>query len=117
MELKKFMFNLKEVGGTVFLREGEYLSNYSSEEIDFSVGLPNGIFNKKYPGMGATYCEFMTDRDSIIVFPFRTLALEKAEFYNKEKGRITFFVGTNLNNESTEISDIRQWYRENKVVT
>lgn len=111
---KKIMFNLASVGRSVLLREEEYLSEYNVDNFNFGKGLPSGIFNKKYPGMGATYCEFMADRESIIVFPFRSLAIEKATYYEIEKKRTTFYVGTNQNNESTKIPDIRAWYKKNK---
>lgn len=104
-------FNLKEVYDKVFLQEEKFLSEYSSQELDFSKGLPPGIFNKKYPGMGATYCEFHADRASILVFPFRRLAFEKAESYKKQN---TFFVGTDPNNKSTGKYQIKKWYESNK---
>lgn len=107
------MFDLKNAGNLIFLKEGQYLRDYRVDDLDLSRGLPNGIFNKKYPGMGATYCEFMADRPSIIVFPFRSLAFEKAQNY-KKKGRNTFFVGTDPNNESTKEGKIKTWYKANK---
>ena len=107
------MFDQKNAGNVIFLKEGQYLRDLRVNGLNLSTGLPNGIFNKKYPGMGATYCEFMADRPSIIVFPFRSLAFEKAQNY-KKKGRNTFFVGTDPNNESTKERDIRDWYKVHK---
>lgn len=97
----------------ITLGEGQKLSDYEGWTLNFSTGLPDGIFNKKYPGTGATYCEFMSDRPSIIVFPFKKLALEKAEAY-KKKGRNTLYVGTDKNGKSLKEADIKIWYRKNK---
>lgn len=107
------MSDLTKIGNSIFLREGQFLGDYSVDRLNFSKGLPNGIFNKKYPGMGATYCEFMADRPSIIVFPFRSLAFEKAENY-KKRGRNTFFVGTDPNGHGTKKGEIRNWYKAYK---
>lgn len=63
--------------------------------------------------MGATYCEFHAERASILVFPFRRLAYEKAESYKKQ-GRNTFFVGTDPNNKSTNKIQIKDWYLRNE---
>jgi hypothetical protein len=106
-------FDFERVKESVWLREGEYVFSYNVDKLNFKNGLPNGIFNKKYPGMGATYCEFYADRPSILVFPFRRLAKEKAETY-ENKGRNTFFVGTDFNNKSTSKFQIKEWYSRNK---
>jgi hypothetical protein len=113
VEEQGIIFDFEKVGRSVSLRDDQFLFDYNVDHLIFEKGLPSGIFNKKYPGMGATYCEFMADRDSIIVFPFRSLAYEKYEDYEK-KGRKTFFVGTDKNNVSTEIPQIREWYKKNK---
>ncbi|WP_100628017.1 hypothetical protein [Algoriphagus formosus] len=105
--------DFEKVRESVWLREDQYLFDYIGEKLNFRNGLPEGIFNKKYPGMGATFCEFHADRPSILVFPFRRLAFEKFEDY-KKKGRNTFFVGTDPNNQSTSKYQIKDWYSRNK---
>jgi len=104
-------FGFKNLRESVWLQEGQYLSDYNVDNLNFGNGLPEGIFNKKYPGMGATYCEFHAPRPSIIVFPFRKLAKEK-EVSHETKN--TFFVGTDLNNKSTSKFQIKDWYIRNK---
>ncbi|MEN2282394.1 hypothetical protein AAGF08_09675 [Algoriphagus sp. SE2] len=104
----EIFFDFESVGRHVILQEGQYLSNYSADKLDFSKGLPKGIFNKKYPGTGATYCEFKAPRPSIVVLPFRKLAWEKSQSYS------AYYVGTLPNNKSREPSEIKDWYRKNK---
>lgn len=113
MEEKNIEFDFKNLRESVWLQEGQYLSDYNVDRLTFGDGLPEGIFNKKYPGMGATYCEFHSPRPSIIVFPFRKLAYEKADKYKKDKCN-TFFVGTDPNNKSTKKYQIKDWYAKNK---
>lgn len=111
--MEKISFNFRVDTQKVHLLDNVYLSEYRDDDFNFRDGLPIGRFNKKYPGMGATFCEFHAKRPSIVVFPFRKLALEKYHSY-KEKGCNTFFVGTDLNNKSTSKAQIKDWYSRNK---
>lgn len=104
-------FDLKNIKEQVYLQEGQFLSEYNADRLTFGKGLPTGIFNKKYPGAGATYCEFKAKRKSIIVFPFRRLAEEKAKKY---KDSPTLYVGSSTNNKSITKGEIQDWYLDNK---
>lgn len=108
-------FDLKNVKefepNTIFLEDGQFLENYKSENIDLTDGLPNGILDKRYTGVGATTVEIKSSRKSIIVFPFRKLALEKFEKY--EKTKIVFYVGTDKNSKSKSINDIKKFASAN----
>ncbi|WP_144603823.1 DEAD/DEAH box helicase family protein [Algoriphagus algorifonticola] len=55
-----------------------FLSDYKDGLWDFSKGLPNGILYKKFTGIGATHCEIIAERDSILVFP--TIALARSKY-------------------------------------
>lgn len=55
--------------------------------------LPHGIIDKTETGIGGTTCELDAERDSIIVFPFNTLADNKAS-YKTSKGFDVFFYGS-----------------------
>lgn len=109
-------FDLKNVKefepNTIFLEDGQFLENYKSGNIDLTDGLPNGILDKRYTGVGATTVEIKSSRKSIIVFPFRKLALEKFEKY--EKTRTVFYVGTDKKNNSKSIDDIAFFTKENQ---
>lgn len=109
------MFDLKkEEPLKIRLPEGMKLAQYKDDYFDFSKGLPNGILNKRYPGTGATYSEFMAKNGgSIIVFPFRKLAQEKAAIYEK-KGCSTFYVGTDSNEKPLKKSNIKKWFKANR---
>lgn len=113
MEEHKVDFDFKKVKKSVWLQDKQFVGDYWDDDFDFRGGLPEGRFNKKYPGMGATFCEFHAKRASIIVFPFRKLAIEKDQNYRKQ-GCNTFFVGTDLNNRSTSKAQIKDWYSRNK---
>lgn len=63
-------------------------SRHLSDIKEMSEGLPDGIFYKRYTGLGATYCELKAERNSILVFPFIKLAWEKHQNYD------SFYVGT-----------------------
>lgn len=47
------------------------------------IGLPSGIINKRFTGIGATTLELESQRHSIIVFPYKNLAEEKASKSDK----------------------------------
>ncbi|TFV93182.1 hypothetical protein E4S40_13030 [Algoriphagus kandeliae] len=55
-----------------------FLSDFKDGAWDFSKGLPNGILYKKFTGIGATHCEIIAERDSILVFP--TIALARSKY-------------------------------------
>lgn len=63
---------------TYFLYPGQKLSKLKYDDVDFTAGLPNGILNKKYTGVGATYSELHSARPSIFIFPYKILAKEKS---------------------------------------
>lgn len=58
--------------------EIRFLSDYHDDSWDFSKGLPNGILYKMFTGIGATHCEIIAERDSILVFP--TIALARSKY-------------------------------------
>lgn len=75
----------------------EYLIDAVTEEgVKFfkkGDGLPTGIIDKKYTGVGATTLELNSHRNSILVFPFSALTQEKSNrndqfhlFVNDERG-------------------------------
>ncbi|MFC0263379.1 hypothetical protein [Fontibacter flavus] len=94
---------------TIVLHPGQKLSEYNVDNLNFSEGLPHGILNKRYTGIGATYCELNAPRNSIIVFPYRRLAKEKADKY---KG---LFVGTDFNNKSITPYEIKKFLRNASI--
>jgi len=70
------------------LKSGETLSDYKDHEYDFGRnGLPTGIINKRYTGIGATHCEIVSKRNSIIVSPTRSLARSKYEEWVEEEDK------------------------------
>ncbi|SDD13686.1 hypothetical protein SAMN04488104_101622 [Algoriphagus faecimaris] len=79
------------------LTQGQTLSDYKDDHFDFKKnGLPTGIIDKKYTGIGATHCEIVSKRNSIIVSPTRSLARSKYEEWvkkEKEKGISCFYLG------------------------
>lgn len=79
------------------LSKGQKLSDYKGGQFNFSInGLPTGIINKKYTGIGATHCEIVSQRNSIIVSPTRSLAESKyLEWKAKEtiNGLTCFYLG------------------------
>jgi hypothetical protein len=77
-------------------------SEYLSDIEGLSTGLPNGVFYKKYTGLGATYCELKASRDSIIVFPFIKLAWEKHQNY------ASYYVGTRPDAEKVTEKEIAE---------
>jgi len=79
------------------LKSGETLSDYKDHEYDFGRnGLPTGIINKRYTGIGATHCEIVSKRNSIIVSPTRSLARSKYEEWvekEEKEGIDCFYLG------------------------
>lgn len=63
----------------------KYLKDHKDEVWDFSKGLPTGILYKRFTGLGATTCEIVSPRHSILVFPTVCLAKTKC---NQTKKRI-----------------------------
>lgn len=63
--------NKKYLGDAIIKPSGDLVK-------DKFVGLPKGIIDKKYTGIGATTLELEAKRNSIIVFPYIKLAQEKA---------------------------------------
>lgn len=109
-------FDLKNVKdfdpNTVYLKDGKYLDGYKGGILNFSEGLPHGILDKRYTGVGATTVEIRSPRKSIIVFPFRKLAIEKFEKYVKTYP--VYYVGTDDNNKSKSINDIKNFILKNE---
>lgn len=104
--------NVKEFDpNTIYLRDGQFLEHYKGGNVDLTDGLPNGILDKRYTGIGATTVEFNSKRKSIIVFPFRKIALEKFKKYASKKN--VFYVGTDEQNNSKSIDDIAFFVEEN----
>ncbi len=64
-------------------------------------GLPNGIINKKYTGIGATTLEFKSKRSSILVFPYISIAWEKYEMYKD----IALYIGSKPKGNGLPTSD------------
>lgn len=99
MENSKKGQDLKKKESTHFwnLIEKEFTLNsrHLSDIKEMSDGLPNGVFYKRYTGIGATRCELEANRHSILVFPYIKLALEKAQNYG------AFYVGSNPNNSKS----------------
>ena len=62
---KKYLIDTIAEDGKPFFKAGD--------------GLPSGIIDKKYTGIGATTLELKANRHSILVFPFKKLAEEKTE--------------------------------------
>lgn len=79
------------------LKSGQTLSDYKDDHYDFKKnGLPTGIIDKKYTGIGATHCEIVSKRNSIIVSPTRSLARSKYEEWvkkEKDQGISCFYLG------------------------
>lgn len=78
----------------------------NGEYLELEEGLPNGLLYKYYTGLGATYSEFKSNRHSIIVFPYRILALEKAKKYR------ACYVGTKDNEKGTTPEEIISFIKE-----
>lgn len=80
----------------------------NGDYFDLKGGLPNGLLYKFHTGLGATFSEIHSDRDSIIVFPYRALAWEKHLKYG------TFYVGTKQNGYGTTPKEIVQYIEKCK---
>jgi hypothetical protein len=102
-------FRLDNLPKYIWLNDGEFLKGYVGEDVNLTKGLPNGILDKKYTGIGATTCELKVDRHSILVFPFRSLAWEKANMKNEH---VVMYVGTKPNNKSTTENEIQTFIKE-----
>lgn len=55
--------------------------------------IPHGLINKDETGMGATYLELITERNSIIVEPIKITAYSKAKKHN------ALYVGSQMNDD------------------
>lgn len=72
----------KGTPATIYLDVGKFISDYIPS-------LPHGMIDKQYPGIGATTLELGDNtRNSIVVFPTRSLAATKA------KGKNIHYVGS-----------------------
>jgi hypothetical protein len=99
-------------GNTIYLEEGQFLDEVTTSFHDFKKGLPEGILNKNYTGVGATTVEFKSERKSIIVFPYRKIALEK--FHKWRDSKKVYYVGTEENNHSKSIEEIAYFVENNQ---
>lgn len=80
-------------------KDEKYLTDYSGDIWDFKNGLPSGLINKKYTGVGATYTEILTtSRNSIIVSPTVSLAKSKSEEWIEKNIHNCFYVGGGVSN-------------------
>lgn len=79
---------------------------YLSDYFDF---LPNGIIDKKATGIGATYLEMNSKRDSIIVTPTKILAYLKK---SKDKDNF-FYIGSKIGDDAKAITnnDIKEYIK------
>lgn len=97
-----------EVTKLIIPKGGNYLSdirdNNGNPYFQDGDGLPHGILNKQYTGVGATYHQLKSNQDSIIVFPRIQLAREKADNYQ------AFYVGSK-ENKSVSIEEIREYHK------
>lgn len=73
--------------------------------------IPYGLINKQLTGIGATYLEMHSDRNSIIVTPTRTLAYNKSL---KEPDKY-LYVGTKMNGNATSDREIQNYLQNNFV--
>ena len=64
------------------IREFKVPKYISDAGIEF---LPHGVITKSHTGMGATYLELISSRNSILVEPIKYTAYSKVGSYNKEK--------------------------------
>ncbi|PXV67345.1 hypothetical protein CLV62_10318 [Dysgonomonas alginatilytica] len=71
--------------------------------------IPYGLINKQLTGIGATYLEMHSSRNSIIVTPTRTLAYNKSL---KEPDKY-LYVGTKLNGKTTSDKEIQDYLDRN----
>ena len=55
--------------------------------------LPNGRIDKRVTGIGATYCELYSKRNSIIVEPLRAIASSKVEKHTGKETHTVIYVG------------------------
>lgn len=78
----------------ILKNDEKYLTDYSGGIWNFNDGLPSGLINKKYTGVGATYTEIATTkRNSIIVSPTVSLAKSKSQEWREKKIHNCFYVG------------------------
>lgn len=92
----------------------ENIITVNGDYLDLPDGLPSGLLYKFHTGIGATFNELNSNRNSIIVFPYRPLAWEKSQNYD------ALYVGTKPNGEGTEPKEIIDYIlkckQENKNV-
>lgn len=73
--------------------------------------IPHGLVDKKITGIGATYLELHSERNSIIVTPTRVLAYNKAV---KEEGKC-LYIGSAYNGKITSIQHINNYLDNNSI--
>jgi hypothetical protein len=90
-------------------RDGSQVTTKLSEV--FTKELPAGLLHKDETGMGATYRELMSERNSIIVEPIKITASSKAKNHN------AFYVGseTILHPDKVQIKDIKKYADDTNV--
>lgn len=95
----------------------DYGRHYSNVIIEEKLGvvfkaLPYGMINKTETGIGATTLEIKAERNSIIVFPTKSIPFRKFKKYENEGA---FYVGSRLDGskKSTSVDDIKYFLREN----
>jgi len=89
----------------LIIKHGEYLSNYWQS-------LPAGRIDKSFPGIGATTLEIKDkSRNSIIVFPTRSLAALKAEKHGM------YYFGSRFQNiSSSNFEDVKSALKNGTLV-
>lgn len=78
----------------------ENIIHVKSDYLDLPDGLPSGLLFKFHTGIGATFNELNSNRNSIIVFPYRALAWEKSQSYD------ALYVGTKPNGDGVKPKEI-----------
>ncbi len=90
---------------TIYLNENQRIDQLSGYMFP-----PNSIIEKRYTGIGATQSEIKAARNSIIVFPSRSIA------YNKSlSNRGTFYVGSLPDKKKIRNEDIREYYNNTRI--
>ena len=103
MSNKKSTKSLKTI--TVYLKENQRI-----DQLPGYMFPPDSIIEKRYTGISDTQSEIKAPRNSIIVFPSRSIA------YNKSRSnKRTFYVGSLPNKKRISRENIRNYYKNPKI--